>query len=64
MILQLLQSSNNGKTRKEINEYIYPKINGDISEKSSKVKTALTYLRRKNLIKNIGTDVKSIWIST
>ena len=63
MILQLLQSSNNGKTRKELNEYIYPKISGDLSEKSSKVKTALTYLRRKNLIKNVGTDVKSIWVA-
>ena len=63
MILQLLQSSNNGKTRKELNEYIYPKISGDLSEKSSKVKAALTYLRRKNLIKNVGTDVKSIWVA-
>lgn len=63
MILQLIQSSNNGKTRKELNEYIYPKISGDLLDKSSKVKTALTYLRRKNLIKNIGTDVKSIWVA-
>ena len=30
--------------------------------KSNKITTALTYLRKKGFIKNIGSDTKSIWV--
>lgn len=51
-----------GKSRKEINEYMYPMLNDTIEKKDSRVRTALTYLRTKNLIENSGTDTKPIWI--
>ncbi len=51
-----------GKTRKEINEYIYPILNETISRMDSRVRTALTYLRTKEFIENSGTDTKPIWI--
>ena len=51
----------NGKTRKEINEYIYPILNDKLDIMSNKVRTTLTYLRRKSLIQNIGSDTKSMW---
>lgn len=51
-----------GKSRKEINDFIYPILSDTISKKDSRVRTALTYLRTKNLIENIGTDTKPIWI--
>ncbi len=62
LILEFIKSSNNGRTRQEINDYIYPKMNINIENKNSKVRTALTYLRKKELIKNIGSDVKPIWV--
>lgn len=51
-----------GKSRKEINEYIYPILNDKTERKDSRVRTALTYLRTKELIENSGTDTKPIWV--
>lgn len=53
--------NSNGRTRKEINDYIYPKIISDVSKKDNKVRAALTYLRNKDLIKNVGTDSNPLW---
>lgn len=60
LLLNFIANSN-GRTRQEINNYIYPKLSGDEEKKSNKVRTVLTYLRKKGQIKNIGTDTKSIW---
>lgn len=61
LILNFIKGSS-GKTRKEINDYIYPILNQDIKIMDSRVRTALTYLRRKNLIENGGSDTKSTWL--
>ena len=37
-------------------------MNGIIDEKNSKVITALTYLKNQDLIINVGSDTKSVWI--
>lgn len=55
-------NDNLGVTRKEINEYIYPKLNEAKVRMDSRVRTALTYLRTKELIVNSGTDTKPIWV--
>lgn len=61
-IFEFIKSSTNGRTRQEINNYIYSKIDDDFETKNNKVRTILTYLRKKGMIENIGTDTKSIWI--
>ena len=61
LILNFIKGSS-GKTRKEINDYIYPILNQDIKIMDSRVRTALTYLRKKNLIENGGSDTKSTWL--
>lgn len=38
-------------------------MNDNFETKNSRVRTALTYLRKKGLIENIGSDTKSIWIA-
>lgn len=53
---------NNGVTRKQINELIYPKLSGPNSLKNNKIRTCLTYLKNKNLIDNAGSDTKPIWV--
>ena len=63
LILEYIKSSIEGRTRHEINDYIYPKMNEDQENKNNRVRTALTYLKNKGLIENIGSDTKSIWIS-
>lgn len=50
-----------GKSRKEINDYIYPMLDETLEMKNNKVRSALTYLRKKDLIENTGTDTKPIW---
>jgi len=60
IILEFIMSSN-GKTRQEINEYVYPKLNADERTMNNKVRTALTSLRKKGLIENVGSDTKSLW---
>lgn len=53
---------NSGATRSEINDYIYPKLNDTKERMENRVRTALTYLRTKELIENSGTDTKPVWI--
>ena len=55
-------SDGEGKSRREINDFIYPILSDTISKKDSRVRTALTYLRTKKLIENSGTDTKPVWI--
>lgn len=62
LIFAFIKESSNGKTRQEINDYIYPQMNGNLETKNSRVRTSLTYLRKKDLIENIGSDTKPIWI--
>lgn len=51
-------------TRQEINSLIYPKLPSDLSEdqKDQRIKYLLTTLRKLNIIVNIGSDTKSIWV--
>lgn len=63
LILTFIRESLNGRTRQEINDYIYPRMNEDLKTKNNRVRTSLTYLRRKNMIENLGSDTKSIWIA-
>ena len=50
-------------TRKEINIYISPMINAkNNKDLNYKIRYMLTYLKKKNLIENIGTDKKSQWV--
>ena len=50
-------------TRKEINIYISPMINAkNNKDLNNKIRYMLTYLKKKNLIENIGTDKKSQWV--
>ena len=37
-------------------------MNEDLEVKNNRVRTSLTYLRKKGLIENLGSDTKSIWI--
>lgn len=62
VILEFICNTKFGKTRKEINEYIYPKISGSKSSKNNKIRTTLTYLRKKQMIVNIGSDTNSVWV--
>ena len=51
-------------SRKEINELIYPKLPSYMTkdEKNRQVKYLLTKLRKNDIIINIGSDTKPIWI--
>ena len=62
MILAFIKESSDGRTRQEINDYIYSQMNENLETKNSRVRTSLTYLRKKDLIENIGSDTKSVWI--
>lgn len=35
----------------------------DLKTKNNRVRTSLTYLRKKEFIENISSDTKSIWVS-
>lgn len=61
MILAFIKDSSNRRTRQEINNYIYSKMDGDMTFKNNKIRTSLTYLRKKGLIKNKNTYKKPIW---
>ena len=61
MIVNFIKESLDGRTRREINDYIYPQMNEDLEVKNNRVRTSLTYLRKKGLIENLGSDTKSIW---
>jgi ATP-dependent DNA helicase RecG len=51
-------------TRRDINQLIYPKLPSTFSEdeKSKRVQYLLTIMRKENIIVNIGSDTKSIWV--
>ena len=61
LILAFIKDSSNGRTRQEINNYIYPKMDGNMTFKNNKIRTSLTYLRKKGLIKNKNTYKKPVW---
>ena len=63
LILAFIKESSDGRTRQEINDYIYPQMNEDLNMKNNRVRTALTYLRKKEFIENISSDTKPRWIS-
>lgn len=63
LILTFIKESSGGRSRQEINDYIYPQMNDNLEIKNSRIRTSLTYLRKKDLIENIGSDTKSIWIA-
>ena len=60
LILNFVKDSE-GRSRQEINEYIYPILNESKEIMNSRVRTTLTYLRKKDLIENLGSDTKPIW---
>ncbi len=60
LILDFIRISS-GRNRGEINEYIYPLLNDKQDIMNNRVRTALTYLRKKEIIENDGSDTKSIW---
>ena len=62
MIYKYIEESSYGRTRQDINDYVYPQMNDDVETKNNRVRTSLTYLRKNNLIENKGTDTKSIWV--
>lgn len=54
--------SNNGVTRKDINDFMYPILNSnDEKEFNNKVRYMISKLKNDNLIENIGSDKYSIW---
>lgn len=52
-----------GLTRKEINAYLLDEIRGELKEeqKIAKISNLLTYLRRKGVVYNAGTDTAPSW---
>lgn len=63
LIFDFIKEFSNGRTRQEINDYIYPQMRENLKTKNNRVRTSLTYLRKKNMIENIGSDAKPIWIA-
>ena len=63
LILSFIKESADGKTRQDINDYIYPQMIEELETKNNRVRTALTYLRKKGLIENINSDTKPVWIA-
>lgn len=61
LVLYYIQNSD-GVSRKEINNFIFPRIDCKKEKKDNKIKNCLAYLRKNNLIINIGTDTKPIWV--
>lgn len=55
-------SNSKGKTRQEINEHVGPQLDGNEEAVKNRIRTALTALRKKGLIENIGSDTKPFWI--
>ncbi len=60
LVLDFIEESD-GRSRQEINEYIYPILNNSKEIMNNRVRTTLTYLRKKELIENSGSDTKSLW---
>ena len=56
--------SNNGVSRQDINNYMYPFFNTtDQKELNNKTRYIITFLRERNLIYNKGTNNKPSWIA-
>ena len=54
---------NNGVSRQDINNYIYPLLGtNNLKELDNKTRNMVDYLQRNNTIKNIGTRKKSKWV--
>ena len=54
---------NNGVSRQDINNYIYPLLGtNNLKELDNKTTNMVDYLQRNNTIKNIGTRKKSKWV--
>ena len=60
MILDFIKESD-GRSRQEINEYIYPILKDAKETMNNRGRTTLTYLRKKDLIENSGSDTKPSW---
>lgn len=60
IILNFIKNSD-GRSRQEINDFVYPQLADDIDIMNSRVRTTLTYLRKKSLIQNDGSDTKPKW---
>ena len=60
LILDFIKESD-GRSRQEINDYIYPILKDSKETMNNRVRTTLTYLRKKDLIENSGSDTKSSW---
>lgn len=60
ILLEFITNSN-GRTRQEINDYIYPMLNEEIQFMNNRVRASLTYLKKKGFIDNSGSDTKSLW---
>ncbi len=63
LILAFIRDSSDGRTRQEINDYVYPFLNGKSENMNNRIRTLLTFLKNKGLIENIGSDAKSIWVA-
>ena len=60
IILNFIRNSD-GRSRQEINDFVYPQLADDIDVMNNRVRTTLTYLRKKSLIQNYGSDTKPKW---
>jgi len=60
IILEFITDSN-GRTRQEINDFVYPMLNEEIAVMNNRVRSSLTYLKKKGFIYNSGSDTKSLW---
>jgi len=60
IILNFIRNSD-GRSRQEINDFVYPQLANDIDVMNNRVRTTLTYLRKKSLIQNDGSDTKPKW---
>lgn len=60
LIFNFIKDSD-GKSRQEINEYLYPILDTSKESMNNRVRSTLTYLRKKELIENYGSDTKSLW---
>ena len=60
IILNFIRNSD-GRSRQEINDFVYPQLADDIDVMNNRVRTTLTYLRKKSIIQNDGSDTKPKW---
>lgn len=65
MLLRFI-TKNNGVTRQDIEQELFPQLSISLSEKekSHRVSNVITSLRRRGLIDNLGTRSKPFWVLT